>query len=189
MSTVTQRGAEILRKLPNGPCKAAEVGVWDGRLSELLLCERPELTLYMVDRWAAVPSDHRYAVDGSRALGHKTEAEFAAALYSACERTMFARDRVQILVGESVGQARCVLDGILDLCFLDADHSYDGVREDLSAWWPKVKVGGWLSGHDWNHPHQGRVMQAVNDWKSENGRILPIELGQDRTWFMKRRRA
>ena len=189
MSNVDRRAAEILSRLPDYPVTVAEVGVWDGQLSELLLRARDDLTLVMVDRWEAVQADHRYATEGSRTLGHKPAEEFAAAMACARDRTAFAGDRVKVLKGESVQQAGWVLDGTLTMCFLDADHSYDGVSEDLRAWWPKVMPGGYMAGHDWKHPAQGQVEQAVHDWQRETEVWSPIEEAQDRCWFMLKRRA
>lgn len=34
--------------------------------------------------------------------------------------------------------------------FIDANHSYEAVRDDIEAWWPKVKAGGLLCGHDYH---------------------------------------
>lgn len=39
-------------------------------------------------------------------------------------------------------------DSSIDLCFVDADHMADAVYRDSVAWWPKLKPGGWLVGHD-----------------------------------------
>lgn len=39
-------------------------------------------------------------------------------------------------------------DRFLDLVFIDGDHSYDAVREDILLWRPKVREGGILCGHD-----------------------------------------
>ena len=38
----------------------------------------------------------------------------------------------------------------VDICFVDADHSYDGVYRDLCLWAPKIKKGGIISGHDYD---------------------------------------
>jgi len=40
----------------------------------------------------------------------------------------------------------------IDLLFIDADHEFDSVYEDLCNWWPKLKPGGLLLGHDWQIP-------------------------------------
>ena len=37
---------------------------------------------------------------------------------------------------------------VLDFCYLDGDHFYEAVIADIEAWWPLVKEGGILSGHD-----------------------------------------
>lgn len=39
-------------------------------------------------------------------------------------------------------------DGEFDMVFIDADHSYEAVRQDVQDWWLKVKRGGFIAGHD-----------------------------------------
>ena len=55
---------------------------------------------------------------------------------------------VHPLVMESVTASKIFGDGAADLVFIDADHRYASIKRDLEAWWPKVKVGGILCGHD-----------------------------------------
>lgn len=43
-------------------------------------------------------------------------------------------------------------DSSLDWIFIDANHSYDAVKEDLTQWFPKVKMGGWIIMHDYGMP-------------------------------------
>jgi predicted O-methyltransferase YrrM len=45
--------------------------------------------------------------------------------------------------------AHAMPDNTLDFCYIDADHSYDGVKKDLNIWLPKVKSGGIICGHDY----------------------------------------
>ncbi len=54
-------------------------------------------------------------------------------------------------------------DNSLDFVFLDADHSYDSVKKDLEAWWPKVKLGGIFAGHDYTELGYG-VKKAVDEF-------------------------
>ena len=41
-----------------------------------------------------------------------------------------------------------VQNEFLDLVYIDGDHSYSAVKQDIIAWLPKIKVGGVISGHD-----------------------------------------
>ena len=37
----------------------------------------------------------------------------------------------------------------LDFVFIDASHEYSDVKRDILSWLPKVKIGGFLAGHDY----------------------------------------
>jgi hypothetical protein len=52
----------------------------------------------------------------------------------------------------------------LDFVYLDGDHSAEAVLNDIRLWYPKVKVGGLLGGHDAIEPE---VKQAVSKWVFE----------------------
>jgi hypothetical protein len=48
----------------------------------------------------------------------------------------------------------------ISLLFIDADHSFDGVVRDLSAWMPYIVDGGTIALHDTSTPDCG-VAKAV----------------------------
>ncbi len=56
--------------------------------------------------------------------------------------------KVQMLVAPSIEAAALLRDGGFDLVFIDADHSYEAVRDDIAAWKAKVATAGILCGHD-----------------------------------------
>lgn len=57
---------------------------------------------------------------------------------------------------------------LVDMVFIDADHSYEGCKGDIEAWLPNIKPGGILAVHDYKketlytddyhigHPHSDR---------------------------------
>lgn len=77
----------------------------------------------------------------------------------------------------SVEAAKLFEDGSIDFVYIDADHAYDSVVEDISAWRGKVKAGGYIAGHD---SHMGEVLQAVRDCLGE-----PIEIFADTSWIVR----
>lgn len=190
MTLVEDRGGEILRRMPaRFHMIGAEVGVYDGRLSGYLLREHRNLTLLMVDRWRGVPDGHRYKESGSEIAKHGPDG-WADVMRMVRKNIAFAGGRGCPLRGESVDIAKMLMPEFLDFVFIDADHTYEGVREDIAAWRPLVRPGGYIGGHDWDHPedHIGGgpdtrrwgVERAVREFFEPH----EIELGKNRTWFV-----
>jgi hypothetical protein len=59
-------------------------------------------------------------------------------------------DCVSLIVADSVTASTFFADGSIDWIHLDARHDRAHVEADISAWLPKVKPGGWLSGDDYD---------------------------------------
>lgn len=173
-------GNAIYRRIePNVPQRVAEIGVFDGPTSAWLLARLPRLTLYMVDQWK-VYHDSRQpdtSLDSDKWIRVRRMAH---------SRTEFAKDRRVVLDGDSVAMAAKIKDGSLDMAFIDANHTIEGVRRDIEAYWPKVKPGRWLAGHDWekNEPRVYGVVQAVKEFSERTG--LLYELDEDATWFIRK---
>lgn len=51
-------------------------------------------------------------------------------------------------------------DEYFDLVFIDAEHGTTKVMEDINLWLPKVKVGGYISGHDYDWPDVSSAVQS-----------------------------
>ena len=51
----------------------------------------------------------------------------------------------------------------IDFLYVDADHSYDGVRADLEAWMPHVRSGGLIVGDDYDNPLYPGVKEAWDE--------------------------
>lgn len=74
---------------------------------------------------------------------------------------------ITILRGHSVEMAKYIHDESLDICYIDGDHKYTNVKNDIQNYLPKVKKGGILAGHDcenltWANSFRPRELEL--DW-------------------------
>lgn len=84
--------------------------------------------------------------------------------------------RLTALEGPSHTVADSIPDCSVDLIFIDADHSYQAVRQDIIKFTPKLQPGGILCGHDIDYPG---VNQAVNE-------LIPDhDIGPNFVWIKK----
>lgn len=117
-----------------------EIGVLNGELSKEIL-SRWNGTLYMVDSWRHIDG---YIDDNSRDDNYHIDC-----LKNAIESTSKFQDRAHIIRMLSVEASKLFPDNFFDFIFIDADHKYSSVMEDLNAWFPKLKPGGLFSGDDY----------------------------------------
>lgn len=129
---------QLLPDVKNAVC--AEIGVAEGFNSADMLAWGIKY-LYMVDMWESVPSMKGDA--SSPQTWH--DANYTAAK----NRVAKYEGKYELLRGPSSRMAQHVADNSLDLIHLDGDHSYEGVLADLQAYYPKMKSGSIISGHDY----------------------------------------
>lgn len=63
---------------------------------------------------------------------------------------------------DSETAAKTFGDRFFDLVFIDADHKEEAVYKDITAWLPKIRVGGIICGHDYDNPEHPGVRKAVD---------------------------
>ena len=73
-------------------------------------------------------------------------------------------DRYKFIQMDSAEAANLFEDESLDYVYIDGDHSYEGAKKDLIAWYPKVKKGGFFGGHDYIKTRQCNVIPAVDEF-------------------------
>lgn len=70
-------------------------------------------------------------------------------------------DRVRIVLQTSPQASWFHVDESLDFVYLDGNHAESAVAQDIAAWWPKLRPGGVLAGHDWGHEWRPAIQAAV----------------------------
>lgn len=153
-----------------------EVGCWLGRSTSYVsgLCRARGLSLVCVDTWAG-SSDHFDAQYRELLASRDIEAEFRRHL-AALELAADIRHTT------SLAAAATFAPGSVDLVFLDASHDESAVTADIAAWWPTLRAGGILAGHDYREDHPGLVA-AVDRAAAQRG--LSLARGPGSLWRLR----
>jgi len=89
-------------------------------------------------------------------------------------RSAGVSDIVKCLSMDTIDGSKLFADNSLQFVFLDSGHDRDTIRTELQNWWPKIKPGGYLAGHDYNHPHHPAVCQEVDSFFHGGAMFSPI---------------
>ena len=134
-----------------------EVGVNEGVHAEVMYALlRPDI-LYLVDPWYG----------GQRSIVADKFVE---------------RSNVMLVQDYSEGASGAFRDNFFDLVYIDASHEYKDIKLDLNLWYPKLKIGGMLCGHDANR--EG-VCTALEGFSKKIDSIYCRSDNSRNFWFIK----
>ncbi len=129
----------------------AEIGVEAGIYSEILL-KNSGSKLYSIDPWKAYTGFRDYTVQDKLDSLYKET------------KTRLAPYNSEIIRKFSMDAVKDFADNSLDFVYIDGNHSFLNIANDIVEWSKKVKVGGIISGHDYvkHKPHMKiHVKQVV----------------------------
>ena len=159
--------------------KGAEIGVDIGLYSEILCKANPNLHLYSIDPWKFSAYDAGVIPSDIAILPNQEGFD------KACNQ---ARKRLvpyncTIVRKDSLMAAKDFADNSLDFVYIDANHDFVNVANDLHTWKKKVRLGGILSGHDYenfNYKKQNHVKQVVQTYMQSYNMLPCFILGSTR---------
>lgn len=148
-----------------------EVGCKAGRTTGHILKTVPDAKVIAIDPWIVQETN-----------GDPTRETYKDWDFSKIEKEFWEnvgenKDRCEMFRGTSEEAAG--RGGEYDLVFIDALHDHESVKRDIELWWPKVRTGGVLAGHDYNHKWPG-VERAVSDSFS----LMEVGVATDSVWFV-----
>lgn len=176
------RRASVLRAIP-AHAVCAEIGVWKGDFSARIRTLAQPRMLHLVDPWrfAAAYPQRWY---GGAAARDQNDMD---RIHADVVRRFAGDPRVAIHRLESTAAARHLADIDFDWVYVDGDHSYDAVLDDLENWAPRIKPGGVLAGDDytWRDEHGAQpVQRAVHEFTARRPpRDLTIAGDQFLMWL------
>ena len=153
----------------------AEVGTWKGRslISILPIAKKLEY------RQVVAIDTFMGSVDEMDTSHSEAKSINIREVFESNLKNADGADLVTILQQESTYATTFFPDEYFDVIFLDAQHSYEAVREDIIHWLPKLRPGGTLLGHDWLWE---TVQAAVVDTLSPLG---PQHVTENMWWYFK----
>jgi glycosyltransferase involved in cell wall biosynthesis len=144
-----------------------ELGSWLGRsvvmLAQLARAAGKDIRICTVDHGLGSPDESEHLDIVARHGGS------IAGLLANNLRLHGVQDIVRQIVADSVQASQLFGPLSVDAVIVDAAHSTESVRRDLEAWWPKIKPGGIMAGHDYDWPS---VRAAVDGFFDRLG--LPV---------------
>ena len=190
----------IGQEFPKG--KGVEVGTFKGSFSNQIM-NNWSGTLYMVDVWRPLESEY----DDSSNHGRYDGGVYTDAM----ENIKGFEDRAIMVRATSEIASDMFNDNSLDFVYIDANHAYDYVVQDIELWYPKVKKGGFICGHDYlgldwyddpNYSDNNKdkfiwgtdgiymgvfgVNPAVDEFCEKNGYELRVTSEWLGTWYVKK---
>lgn len=117
-----------------------EIGSYLGR-STRALADNTLGKVLAVDDWQGADSDHR-----------PVSFERQQQLYTEFCGNMGELIKAGIVIPCRVDHGSVQIKINPDMVFIDGDHTYEGARRDIQIWYPQLKPGGLISGHDSGHP-------------------------------------
>lgn len=148
--TLAQLFAEL------GFTKGVEIGVQRGKFTRKLGMLNPQATIYGIDPWL------EYREVGVAGTQENQEAHYVAAQEAVPPNCILIRKKSMDAVGDFE-------DNSLDFVYIDGNHIFAYVANDLHEWIKKVKPDGIVSGHDYrpyypgSHIHVFQVINAFTD--------------------------
>ena len=153
-----------------------EVGVERGVFSEMFLSRAWGLRHYI----GLDPYRQYDEFPGMRA----GDLQIAAQRYARfpCASLMQIHDAV---IAQSIadGELGHIKEHRVDMVYIDAEHTYQAVRDGLIRWWPLISDHGIMAGHDYDETHPG-VMQAVNEFADRHNVCVYLTREHPNSWYI-----
>ena len=162
---------------------AVEVGTWRGDFAKEM-CRRlqPE-KFYAVDpfllyeEYTDKPNPSEFAnQDNLDKLADKV-----APLISGLLKEGYSK----LLRAKSQDAVKQFADNSIDVVYVDADHKFDPVLADITAWYQKVKPGGVLCGDDYiagSRIEKFQVIEAVEHFAKQHDMPYAVTSGHNPSW-------
>lgn len=152
----------LLCKMPKQSV-CAEIGVHEGEFSRRILSTVNPRRLHLIDPW-----EKGEGLFGDQAVSEQAivDERYAKVKDQLAEEISAGQVRIhRNLSSEVLGEFD---DSYLDWIYIDGNHLYEFVKQDLELYYPKVKNGGYMTGDDYRNKGwwDNGIQRAVDEFVS-----------------------
>lgn len=154
-----------------------EIGVAYGGHSESILKNTSIKKLYGIDPYL---NYDEYESDGQC-----KEQKMMDDIYDfVTKKLSFYENRYELIREMSHNSVKNFLNDSLDFVYIDGNHSEHYFKQDINDWYPKIKKGGVICGHDYEHYLFPEITEYINSF----AKSLNLELKNLGThvWMIKK---
>ena len=178
------------------PTTILEIGSWKGQSTNSLAkaCIKKGLTtkIYCIDTWLGalefIENERLYGSQWDRMLIHGYPSVYYQFLSNMIHNDIL--EMIEPIPSTSENAVPYVPNA--ELIYIDGQHTYKGVKEDLNNYWPKLKKGGIMFGDDYYlmtadvrevDGYRPEVKRAVDEFVEE--RRLTLEVLYNNFWVIR----
>ena len=130
--------------------KVLEIGVWRG-----------DFALQILDRYHSIIAEYVMIEPAEKLTGAMTpELEQRLKKFP----VWFPGTKFKLINEISVEASFSFSNEYFDWIYIDALHTHEGVRDDIQHYWPKLKIGGLFSGHDFTSKLSSEADLILAPW-------------------------
>jgi len=128
--------AKMFKEL--GYARGAEIGTARGSYAITMRLNNPNVELYCIDAWRSYKGLDDYPDQG-----------LLSNYYTSAKKRLGQYKNIKIINDLSMDAVKRFADNSLDFVYIDANHQFPYVAEDVFYWSKKVRKGGIVAGHDY----------------------------------------
>ena len=167
--------AELVNKELKWPLVVAEIGVRGGGNAIDMLANMDIERMYLIDPYLPYTDGNSVSTEE---MQHNS--------YSDMFKRMSVYFNKVVFVSKTSEFASALFEKeYFDFVYIDAKHEFEYIRNDINYWWEKIKIGGFIGGHDFNAEKDYNVSKAVKEFASIN-KVEYLNLKGSTDWIIKR---
>ena len=146
-----------------------QIGSYAGESTNMFVNTGAFKRLWCIDPWVEDYDENDATCDGTVCLAEKAFDE----RFKNC--TVVAK-----LKAKSTDVVNMFEDESIDFIYIDGNHQYNAVKKDLENYYPKIKTGSFIAGHDYGGaPHTEGTKKAIREFFGTE----PLKVYEDTSWI------